>query len=622
MSENTTNNIILLIDPDPGTRPLLNYALSGTGLQIKQFASGQEGLAIIPELQPKLIICEFMTADWTGKTIFEHFMTDSLFVQYRQIPFIFFSHQTYKRMFKASFLNKGLWGWFTKPFGAHELREVIENIFQGLETAQKNQELRQEVKRSEYRYRDLLETANDFIFTLDDNGCFAYLNNRFAPLTNLDKEAWIGRNFLDLISDTDRSLALERYEMAHHGKARIFEAHVMTHNIQSPILSFNITPIVERGAIVGSIGIARDVTDRKRMEKEILDLKNFNESIIESMEAGLMTIDPDGRLTSINRGGEVILGLKSQDVLGSTLNELLDINVAKILLQQQDNSSLKLSREVELFNTNGDIINIGFTSTDRMDNQDRKVGTIISFRDISQLKQMQSEVIRMDRLVSLGVLASGIAHEIKNPLAGIKALAQACDEEFEGDDPRREYLSRIVRQVNRLDDLLKTFFAYARPTPPDRKRHNLKEILLEVTNLVGKKMIHSGVEFSETEHLPVEEAYVDSQQLQQVFLNLILNAIDAMPNGGCLTFDFSTIIKEDHKLPWAQVKIKDTGHGIAANKLETIFDPFFTTKPNGLGLGLSIVYRIINEHGGDIRVFSQKSEGTTFILRLPTGAGK
>jgi signal transduction histidine kinase len=265
-------------------------------------------------------------------------------------------------------------------------------------------------------------------------------------------------------------------------------------------------------------------------------------------------------------------------------------------------------------------ITIGFTATERINNQNQKVGSIISFRDISQIKQMQKEVIRMDRLVALGVLASGIAHEIKNPLAGIKALAQACDEEFDREDSRREYLSRIVRQVNRLDDLLKTFFAYARPKPPDRKKHHLPEVLSEVMNLVGKKMSISGIELKQKVAESVPQAYVDVQQLQQVFLNLILNAIDAMPNGGQLTFDFHQETQSNGNPPWLCVNIMDTGAGIAENKLETIFDPFFTTKPNGLGLGLSIVYRIVTEHGGDIRVNSKKGEGTTFLLRLPTGA--
>ncbi len=623
------NKTILLIDPDPGTETLLQYALQGTGFSIQRLASGEEGLSALSRISPKLVISEFITKDLDGKTMLTRFMNEPRFSDLQQLPFIFYSNEEYKRIYKDELIDMGLWGWFTKPFGAHEMREVIENIFLDEEMVRKNRELRQEVKRSEYRYRDLLENANDLIFTLDSEGRFSYLNNRFTPLTNQNKSKWIGRAFLDLIAFEDRENALEHYEMAHQGKARIFEATITSKSKTKKVLSFNITPIVERGSIIGSIGIARDVTERKLMEKEILDLKNFNESIIQSMEAGLLTTDLTGRITSINTGAENIMEYKAEEVIGCYLKEILTQDQAEMILTiPQKPGSLHYSREMELSTKNGRKISIGFTSTDRVDNQNNKVGTIVSFRDISLIKQMQSEVIRMDRLASLGVLASGIAHEIKNPLAGIKALAQACDEEFTTKDPRREYLSRIVRQVNRLDSLLKTFFAYARPKPPDQRLHYLPEIMQEVFNLVKKKMSVKGIEYKEIVDDSLEPVLVDSQQIQQVFLNLILNAIEAMESGGTLSIMFSPYIKNSNDghhtvevdgLSFISTVISDTGEGIDADKLETIFDPFYTTKPNGLGLGLSIVYRIVKEHDGEINVTSEKNKGTSFTILLPRG---
>ncbi|OVE78533.1 hypothetical protein BVY01_05195, partial [bacterium I07] len=290
------------------------------------------------------------------------------------------------------------------------------------------------------------------------------------------------------------------------------------------------------------------------------------------------------------------------------------------------------SRETELTIKNGRKISIGFTTTNRVDNLRKKVGSIVSFRDITELKRMQYEVIRMDRLASLGVLASGIAHEIKNPLAGIKAMAQACEEEFEQGDSRQEYLIRIVRQVNRLDDLLKTFFAYARPRPPNRNLHKLPVILHEVINLVMKKISSQNIQYSENVESDIPEVLVDSQQMQQVFLNLILNALDAMSEGGKLTISsrksseyFPGIIgRNNQKIKdlngsFIEVVISDTGMGIPAEKVKTVFDPFFTTKSTGLGLGLSIVYRILEEHEGDIRVESEIDRGTDIFIILPMG---
>jgi len=625
---------LLIIDPNSRTEKLLYDALGENAPRIVRVASGQDGLKALPEVKPDIILCEFYTEDLDGKTVFQTLTEDQTFVKFRQIPFVLLSDEKMRDLHSRELFKLGLGGWFTRPFGARALSEVLVNLLLIYQNISKNIELRQKVKRSEYRYRDLLENANDFIFTLDDKGKFVYLNNRFTPLTGWEKDKWVGKSFLSLINPEDRDHALEHYKIAHQGKARIFEAKILGNLAESPVLSFNITPIFEHGLIVGSIGIARDVTEQKKMEKEILDLKNFNESIIQSMEAGLLTTDLSGRITSLNEGGERILGWKAEEVLGKEIKSVLKPEEVDFLLSNPPPpGSLPYSRETELTVKTGKKIAIGFTTTDRIDNQNKKVGTIVSFRDITQLKQMQSEVIRMDRLASLGVLASGIAHEIKNPLAGIKTLAQACEEEFDENDSRKEYLTRIVRQVNRLDELLKTFFAYARPKPPNRKPHQLKEILREVTNLVGKKMANSGVTYIENFEPDLPDVMIDSQQIQQVFLNLILNAIEAMPGGGTLTISAKRIRDPQFGLirnrggknenpngsSFVEVIVSDTGEGIKSDKLETIFDPFFTTKATGLGLGLSIVYRIIGEHHGDIRVESKVGQGTSFTIILPAG---
>jgi signal transduction histidine kinase len=288
------------------------------------------------------------------------------------------------------------------------------------------------------------------------------------------------------------------------------------------------------------------------------------------------------------------------------------------------------NREMELKRKDGKTIHVGFSVTSRIDNHNQRVGTIISFRDISLIKQMQAEVLRMDRLASLGVLASGIAHEIRNPLAGIKTVAQTLEEDIDPNDNRREYVARIIRQVNRMDDLLKTLFSYARPKSPVPSKCRLQDIVSEVKALMQQRFEKSGIEFLENYAHDLPPAYVDFQQIQQVFINLFLNAIDAMPSGGKLMVvarpQLTTLPRVDrrrrhaspNKRTWySEVCVIDTGEGIPPENLQAIFDPFFTTKPQGSGLGLSIVYRIIEEHHGDIHVQSEVGKGTTFAMLLP-----
>jgi len=627
---------ILLIDRNQASEKFLSDAFKQKGYSVVRISSGENALKLFDQINPTLVFSELKTDDLDGTQIFYHLKNQKSHSNHAQVPFVFYSESQIQEPLAKKLFDDGLTGWYSKSIHAEELNQIVDNLVLSHNVRKRTQELQQEVRRSEFWYRDQLENANDFIFTLDDQGNFIYLNNRFTPLTGFGKETWLGKKFIALIDHKDQEIVEEHYQVIHQGRARVFEAQITGKHTLRHMLSFSITPIFEKGSIVGAMGIGRDITDQKKMENEIITLKNFNESIIQSMEAGLLTVNLSGSITSINTGGCNILGMQEKDLIGKKLSSVLrPEEVTVILSKPRSPKSLRYSREMELTIRSGEKICIGFTATDRSDNQGNKVGTIVSFRDITQLKQMQSEVIRMDRLASLGVLASGIAHEIKNPLAGIKTLAQACMEEFEDRDPKIEYLTRIINQVNRLNDLLKTFFAYARPKPPDKKHHSFAAILGEVIHLVSKRMENTGILYKETIEEELPDVYIDSQQIQQVLLNLVLNAIDAMPEGGNLEVIARPLSVNNYKtrsphskkagrrpVESIEICIRDSGIGIDKYKLEEIFNPFFTTKPSGLGLGLSIVHRIIEEHQGEIRVQSELGQGTSFRLTLHTGEKK
>lgn len=622
---------IVYIDCDESAIQDFNTALDETGIPIHCFRSGLEALGQMSNLQPRLICCGFYSQDLNAKELLQKMNQSRSFNEIRTNPFVLFSDKSLRDQYGETLFKKGLSGWFTKPFGPHEIREVVQNLFLLQNTLRKNIELDQKVKRSEYQYRDLLENASDLIFTLNPEGYITFLNNRFTTLTGFRKETWINKHFYSLIHESGQKIIERHLQMIRQGKARLFESRLEGLPL---ILSFSITPLFEKGSIVGAVGIGRDVTEQKNLEKNLTDLKNFNESIIQSMEAGLLTIDLENRITSLNRYGEAVLELQQSDLIGQPIQTVLPQDqLIKLLNESEQIESFSYETEMKLSLKSGRQIHVGFTIADRVDDSGKKVGSILSFRDITLLKQMQDEVLRMDRLASLGVLASGIAHEIKNPLAGIKTMAQACEEEMDEADTKKEYLVRISRQVNRLNGLLNTFFTFAKPKPPDRKPHSIHDILYEVTHLVRKKMSNQKIEYQMAVAEDLPDILVDAQQMQQVFLNLILNAIDAMPEGGKLSIRAFRQGEEDLEDPilisetketdlrsHMKIVLSDTGPGIPDDILKRIYDPFFTTKPNGLGLGLSIVYRIIHEHGGRIQVKSNHGAGTTFYLFIPTGA--
>jgi len=628
----TSKKRILLIDDDPDMREIGRKIIISAGYDFISANDGLEGLDYILKYKPDLILLDFMMPGMNGAEVFQRLVTSQRFRHLSDTPVIMLTAKAEYEIDRSALFEMGLSAFLIKPFGHRELINVIDNVFILHQVKQKNKELEQKIRRTEYKYQDLIENANDLIFTLNLKGDFMFINRRLSTLTGFTREDWMGRSFFDLVAPEDRVEARNNFNKTLQGKARIFEMRMICQNGFPLFLSMNINPIFEKGEVVGVVGIARDITQRKKLEQEIIELKNFNESIIQSIGAGLITLDLERRITSFNTGAEDVLGFKSDEVIGKYLDEILPLEESRKLLPDivSPDQSL-LNREMEITAKDTTTRFIGFTITPRIDNHNLKVGTIISFRDISQIKQMQAEVFRMDRLASLGVLASGIAHEVRNPLAGIKTIAQTLEEEFDSSDLRHEYLARIIRQVNRLDELLRTLFSYARPREPIRKNYQLNEIIDEVFILMDDRFKKRNIKFEKRFAPQLPDIYVDFHQIQQIFINLFLNAIEAMPDGGLLelTADITktmiyTLDRRKKRFPlksresdYVEVKIRDTGIGIKPEDIETIFDPFFTTKPQGAGLGLSIVYRIIEEHEGDIRVESIVGQGTTFTILLP-----
>ncbi|RME01071.1 MAG: PAS domain S-box protein [Calditrichaeota bacterium] len=627
------SKVVLLADDDEDMVEIGKTIIKGSGYQFLEARNGKECLNIMLERHPHLVLLDLMMPVMSGYEVLKELTNNVRYRPVSETPIIMLTAKMENQVNRQELFELGLSAFLVKPFGSKELINIIDNVFMLDELKKRNRDLERRIRQTEYKYQDLIENASDLIFTLNAQGKFVFINRRLMALSGHIRDHWIGRDFRELIIPADQEEGWQNFLKTLAGRSRIFEMRIKTRENKLRYLSTNLNPIFEKGKVAGAVGIARDVTQQKKLEQQITELKNFNESIIQSIGSGLMTLDLNNKITSFNLSAEEILGYQADEVVGKHLDEIFLKEELEYLLPAVNGSEQSLmNREIELTTKNDQRIHLGFSVTPRIDNRGRRVGTIIAFRDISQIKQMQAEVIRMDRLASLGVLASGIAHEIRNPLAGIKTVAQTLEEEIDAGDSKREYLARIIRQVNRMDELLRAFFSYARPRPPVRKFYRLHEIVHEVIALLRQKMDDRDIKFTEEYAQDLPLIYVDFHQIQQVLFNLFLNAIDAMPDGGELRLKashvYSTIQRVDrrkHHFPaparsmqYAEVRISDTGMGIKKEDLQKIFDPFFTTKSQGSGLGLSIVYRIIEEHRGDIQVESVQGQGTTFRLLLPT----
>ena len=373
-----------------------------------------------------------------------------------------------------------------------------------------------------------------------------------------------------------------------------------------------------------SKGHSRLLSRIEELSQEIDRLKNFNESIIQSISSGLILVDNQKKITYINRATENILGYVPEEVIGHGFQTLhLKEKRARrnlIGIPFDHPGDIDTRREGTIRRKDGVHIPTGFTINNHLDVHGSKIGEIVIFRDLTNVYKMQEEILRMDRLVSLGEISSGIAHEIRNPLAGIKTTAQAMGEEMGRSDPKREYLNRITKEIDRLNDLLKMFFSFAKPQRPNLDYCHIKDVVNEITPLLIKDIGDRGITFSEKYDPSLPKVRVDVNQMRQVFLNLFLNAIHAMGSGGELRIEAEPVCSDHvrHTTPdYVQVAVSDTGMGIPSGIISKVFDPFFTTKAKGVGLGLSISYQIIKRHGGTINVESREGNGTTFYITLP-----
>jgi len=232
------------------------------------------------------------------------------------------------------------------------------------------------------------------------------------------------------------------------------------------------------------------------------------------------------------------------------------------------------------------------------------------------LKQRQEQLIQSEKMAALGQLSAGIAHEIRNPLTSFKLFVRSLENELELTQEQREDFRIVMKEIDRIEETVTRFLNFARPEEPQFQKIEACNLLKETLNLLAAKFKSSGIRLvlSLQEDPPTIEG--DPKQISQAFLNLLLNAVEAMPQGGTLTISSSAKKDRETNHSFLQFVIQDTGHGIPEKNRPYVFDPFFTTKPGGTGLGLSIVYSIIQKHGGRIEVESRMGQGTSFILSL------
>ena len=362
-----------------------------------------------------------------------------------------------------------------------------------------------------------------------------------------------------------------------------------------------------------------------KMHDELEKIYGFHKAVLQNLTSGILVVNLKGTIIFANRSALDLLQYEYLHLQGKPFSFLFaDPEEGSYFTNRLIKEKARFkSRETYFLTGKKTVIPIGMTTSTFNEIESQRVnGFIIHFSDITVQLDQRRQLERMERLATLGELAAGIAHEIKNPLAGIKAATQVLQESFKPDDFRSQLITRILREIDRSNDLLSRFFDFTRPKKPIQEFHDIEMLIDGIYLLLAPRLKKKKIRFSKEFENGLPRVFVDASQIEQVLMNLFLNAVDAMPGGGLLKVSTQTVnqvvLQEGHQPVQAVcVKVTDDGIGIAPENLEKVFNPFFTTKSSGIGLGLSISNRLIVENGGKMEVNSQPGKGATFELYFP-----
>jgi two-component system, NtrC family, nitrogen regulation sensor histidine kinase GlnL len=361
--------------------------------------------------------------------------------------------------------------------------------------------------------------------------------------------------------------------------------------------------------------------------------KDLVADILTGIIDGVIVTDIDGGILIWNRAAEELTGIAAADAFGRAVTDLLSDNPAVVgQIEKTVSSGRSYSDyEAELTQKYGPPHPVAIVTSLLRDDEGGPVGVIVTIRDQTGIRDLKERIRRSDRLAALGLIAAGIAHEVKNPLVGIRGAAQLMKSDLQAGGMElpascrslTEYLDVILKESDRLNKVLEGILDFTRVKPRERKASNIHSVLDRALLLNEESARQCGIVLTRLYDPSLPDAFVSEDQLIQVFLNIIKNAIEVMPSGGKLTVltrmsdMFTTVQADGKKRQLMVVKVSDTGAGIKQEHLDGIFTPFFTTKDRGVGLGLALSYQIVQEHLGTIRVESREKEGTTFSVYLP-----
>jgi len=470
---------------------------------------------------------------------------------------------------------------------------------------------------------DLLQAAADIVAALPDAVVVTGMDRRVlaanetgAHLLGWQLDNVVGQAIADHLTPAERAHVASREDKVLAGETQRYETRIVNHaTSEERDVSVSSGPFRVNGAIIGTVATLRDITDPKRAQDTLARSEARYRHLVESASDAIVTLDANGRFTTVNHAAENISGYKRDELVGQWFAPMLpDDDLPKALGHFQQ----ALSGETGLFESqfyrkDGEIRTISITySTPQKDEE-----VLCLIRDVTDQKMLQEQLIQSEKMSAIGQLVSGVAHELNNPLAGISAFAQLLLAEKRFPPDQRTAAETIYSEARRASRIVQNLLTFARQHKAEKGPTAINQVLDDTLELRGYELRVRGIDVRREYDESLPDTMADAHQLQQVFLNLITNAEQAMEQRDGHHHRLTVRTRRSGEA--IRIEVEDTGAGIPANLIERIFNPFFTTKPtgSGTGLGLSISLGIVREHEGKIWAENAQQGGARFLVELP-----
>ncbi|MBN2208061.1 MAG: PAS domain S-box protein [Candidatus Coatesbacteria bacterium] len=470
-------------------------------------------------------------------------------------------------------------------------------------------------------YAMLLDTIPSSVLMIDQNMRVVLANQNFLKKSRRSEANTIGfplehifpAVIIEEMDITGQIRQVFRSSEPSKGQRMLFRAP----GVSMRTYYYRIVPFEWQGSVENVMLLMDDVTEQIQLSDEIQRVQLHLASIFDSASDIILSTDTDGRIQSWNRAAERISGYTFAEVKTRALYELCAMDCQENVKRTFSEMRIRkdsVTADWNLVTKNGIDVHVSWVCSPMKDQQLETAGIVVVGRDHTERRKMEMQLRQSQKFAALGVMAGGIAHEIRNPLAVCFSAAQFLLADDVSSDFRIECARKIHTGIKRASSVIENLLKFARPPEgPNREKVNILDVIKETAALVSSQISLQRIALNLD--FPAQPVLINGSAglLQQVFINLFLNGLKAMPNGGDLT------VSAQETKGSALIRVADTGRGILKENLDKIYDPFFTTSPvgEGVGLGLSICYAIIEQHSGTIEVESAEGQGTTFSITLP-----